>query len=122
MKKILTLLLACTLFAACGDSDDPEPQKPYYNPVEGKWVDEPGDRSRNLFVFTKDFDQYIYTYTNNEVASKTTYGKYTITEKKLTFGSGNYVEYKVEKDTLYITYPKTGQVTKWIKTNEVLPY
>ena len=120
MKKILTLVLLATLFAACGDSDDPEPPKPpYFNPIEGKWVLSPVDKLNNsIRVFTRDFHAYIYIYANGEFNRKEDRGTYTIDDKKV-YLKGNTGEYKIEKDTLFLIFPQ--QTQKWIRTYETLP-
>lgn len=121
MKKIFLLLMACTLLAACDHDDNTSvvPEKPYFNPVEGKWANKQGNPNRSLFVFTEAFNVYIYAYTNNALTSKVGYGKYTITDKTILYEDGSSVDYSIVEDTLYLITPQ--QTRKYIKTDEVLP-
>ncbi|MFV0469740.1 MAG: hypothetical protein ACK5MK_12530 [Dysgonomonas sp.] len=126
MKKIFLLLMACTLLAACDHDDNTSvvPEKPYFNPVEGKWaIDLIIDSDRDILVFTKEFHKYLYSFRNNKYSKKKDEGKYTVTENKLYFENNISADYSISNDTLILNV-KSGtieQIQKYIKTNETLP-
>lgn len=99
MKKLFALLLLMPfLFVAC-DDDEKEEEKPYYNPVEGEWIDIDKYGSIETRLFTNDFNA-SYTFKRNGVIKGEDFGKYSINKTEIEYQKWTH-EYKITIDTLW---------------------
>ena len=116
MKKLLTLLLITPfIFAACGD-DDKEEEKPYFNPVEGKWVYTSPMKNTETRIFTKQFEAFVILDNSGDITNNTL-GIYTINETSIHYNMGIH-DYTIIKDTLTLRTTSTGYTKKFVKENK----
>lgn len=117
MKKLFALLLLMPfLFVACDNDDDKKEETPYFNPVEGSWVNTSAYGNTETRTFTKEFVGSSIIKNAGSKADTTIYGKYTIDKETIKYqNSGNIYTYNIEKDTLLLRYPKSNWEGKYIK-------
>lgn len=120
MKKVLYLLLICTLFASCSSDDDKDETKYLDNKIiEGSWYwMKNGDST--VYIFKDNFTtRKIYDKYSQKEKQSFNMGSYKITTDRLIIGNAtNGKYYKLDADSLFIQEGVNDDLIKYIRVKE----
>lgn len=118
MKKVLYLLLICTLFASCSSDDDKDETKYLDNKIiEGSWYWIQYTDS-TVYTFTDIATRKVYNkYSLKETDSRLR-GSYKVTETNILYSNGSRNPYKLNNDSLWIMESADGTYTQYIRVKK----